>query len=235
MKLSAAASKVVYQLAASERGQSWFRQILGSRDVSGLLRKLGELNEPTALPYVAQFLSSADRETRAAARETVAALLEQISAWDLLALEEQSLWWNASDRIQNRSRIQPADVSAIAGNPDQREYAAVLSLLSFHKNGYVRQEAVRLLAEIDRNEVLPCLVIRQNDWVKPIAEAAQKEVRRRLQEGPICVSHSLLELIFQMETWSRYDHRPMIGDLVKRLLEEEQRVRCCPFRIVCCS
>lgn len=222
MKLSAAASKVVYQLAAGERGQSWFRQILGKKNASPLLRKLGELNEPAALPDVAHFLTSTDRETRAAARETVAALLEQISAWDLLALEEQSLWWNASDRIQNRSRIQPADVSAIAGNPDQREYAAVLSLLSFHKNGYVRQEAVRLLAEIDRNEVLPCLVIRQNDWVKPIAEAAQKEVRRRLQEGPICVSHSLLELIFQMETWSRYDHRPMIGDLVKRLLEEEQ-------------
>ncbi|WP_417386799.1 HEAT repeat domain-containing protein [Gimesia sp.] len=222
MKLSATAWEIVNQLAASERKQSWFRQMMGRRDVSSLLRKLGELNEPAALPYVAQFLTSADRETKVAARETVAALLSNISARDLQALEHQSLWLNASYRNQNWSRIQPAEVAAIVGSPDQREYAAVLSLLSFHKNGYVRQEAVRLLTEIDRSEVLPCLVIRQNDWVKPIAEAAQKEVRRRFQAGPVRVSPSLLELIFQMETWSRYDHRPMIGDLVKRLLEEEQ-------------
>ncbi|QDU18028.1 hypothetical protein CA11_58790 [Gimesia maris] len=222
MKLSAAAWDIVNQLAASERGQSWFRQMLGRRDVSSLLRKLGELNEPAGLPYVAHFLTSVDRDARAAARETVAVLLTQISAGDLLALEEQSLWLNASYRWQNWSRIQPADVAAIAGSSDLRGSAAVLSLLSFHKNGYVRQEAVRLLTEIDTNEALPCLVIRQNDWVKPIAEAAQKEVRRRLQAGPVRVSPSLLELIFQMETWSRYDHRPMIGDLVKRLLEEEQ-------------
>ncbi|MCA9007427.1 MAG: hypothetical protein KDA70_19300, partial [Planctomycetaceae bacterium] len=161
MKLSVAAWEIVNQLAASERRQSWFRQMMGRSDVSSLLRKLGELNEPAALPYVAQFLTSADRATRAAARETVVVLLTDISARDLLALEEQSLWLNASYRWQNWSRIQPADVAAIAGSPDQRGYSAVLSLLSFHKNGYVRQEAVRLLTEIDRSEVLPCLVIRQ--------------------------------------------------------------------------
>ncbi|WP_417390333.1 HEAT repeat domain-containing protein [Gimesia sp.] len=262
MKLSAAASKVANQLAASERGQSWFRQILGKKNASPLLRKLGELNEPAALPDVAHFLTSTDRETRAAARETVAALLEQISAWDLLALEEQALWEQAGYRGQNWSQIRPADVAEIAGRSDLRGCAAVLSLLSFHKNGYVRQEAVRLLADIDTSSVntalifrdypflkkapdsmrnrfirdmaemvvcsvLPALIIRQNDWVKPIAEAAQREVRRRINTGIFTISSSFreVELILQMETWNRYDHSDVICDMVKLLLTEEQGLK----------
>ncbi|WP_278465919.1 HEAT repeat domain-containing protein [Gimesia maris] len=259
MKLSAAAWEIVNRLAASERRQSWFRQMLGRRDVSSLLRKLGELNEPAGLPYVAHFLTSVDRDTRAAARETVAVLLTNISARDLLTLEQQSLWAQARNGWQNWSRIRPAEVAAIAGSPDQRGCAAVLSLLSFHKNGYVRQEAVRLLTEIDRTSVntasilkefpflknapesmrkrfiqdmaelevcsvLPALIIRQNDWVKPIAEAAQKEVRRRINAGIFTISFSFreVELILHMETGHRYDHSAVICDLVNFLLTEEQ-------------
>lgn len=262
MKLSAAACEIVNRLYAGERGQSWFRQILGKKNASPLLRKLGELNEPAALPYVAPFLTSADRGTRVPARQTVAALLEQISARDLLALEEQSLWEQAGYRGQDWSRIQPADVAAIAGRSDQPGYSAVLSLLLFHKNGYVRQEAVRLLTGIDASSVntasilrdypflknapesmrnriiqdmaemvvcsvLPALIIRQNDWVKPIAEAAQREVRRRINTGTFTISSSFreVELILQMETWNRYDHSDVICDMVKLLLTEEQGLK----------
>jgi HEAT repeat protein len=199
MKLSTAAWEIVNQLAASERGQSWFRQILGSRDVSGLLRKLGELNEPTALPYVAQFLSSADRETRAAARETVAVLLELISARDLLALEEQSLWLNASYRWQNWSRIQPADVAAIAGSPDERGCAAVLSLLSFHKNGYVRQEAVRLLTDIDTSSVNTALILRDYPFLKDAPESMRNRFIRDMADLEVC--SVLPALIIRQNDW----------------------------------
>jgi hypothetical protein len=57
----------------------------------------------------------------------------------------------------------------------------VIALASMHKSGFVRERAVRLLAGRRDGGELPLLLVRVNDWVAPVREAAGAAVRARLQ------------------------------------------------------
>lgn len=63
--------------------------------------------------------------------------------------------------------IRPEQVQSIAR--DEATRTAVLGVLSNHHNGYVREEAVRLLSQVTDGSELPYLLVRQNDWVAPIS------------------------------------------------------------------
>ena len=51
---------------------------------------------------------------------------------------------------------------------------ALRALATFHPSGYVREEATRSLA--GEEEALPYILLRLNDWVEPVATAAQHAV-----------------------------------------------------------
>lgn len=70
-----------------------------------------------------------------------------------------------------------------------REHPGVVALASFHTNGFVREVAVRLLAERDDGFELPFLLLRTTDWVSQVEVAASEAVARRVR--PSYVEHWL--------------------------------------------
>lgn len=58
----------------------------------------------------------------------------------------------------------------------------VVRLASFHHNGYVREEAVRLLDLETSGGELPFLLLRVNDWVAQVRTRAQAAVEKRINE-----------------------------------------------------
>lgn len=60
------------------------------------------------------------------------------------------------------------------------EYAGVVALASLHRDGFVRERAVRLLADFDDGFELPYLVMRTNDWVAEVQGAAIEAASRRV-------------------------------------------------------
>jgi len=57
---------------------------------------------------------------------------------------------------------------------------ALLGLISFDRSGYVRERAVRRLSESVSEKALPFLLLRLNDWVTPVSEAARTALQDRL-------------------------------------------------------
>ncbi len=151
-----------------------------------------------AVPYASWLLFGRRRDVDQSAEQLLSLLLRSLRSSELPALDDQMRgygpWWASWDRIE------PADVRRLK---QKASIWATLAVLSMHRSGYVREAALRRLAETNDGTELPYLFIRLNDWVAEIrgfAEAAIVE-RLRPQLAPGLVQ--LLPLVGRLGSWSR--------------------------------
>ena len=115
--------------------------------------------------------------------------------------------------------MKPEGVGAFAA--DRTFRTPVLGLLSFHRNGYVRQAAVRLLAAERDGTELPYLLIRQNDWVEPISRDARTAVEERLVDANVAHLAYNLPLIVRLSGWKRRDHSAAVQRTIELLVQPQ--------------
>lgn len=201
------------------RRQQWLWGGEHHAHMVALLRELSPAEGRDALPCAVYFLFHRNAEVQRAAGEAISTLVRQLPLGELLHVGEQFLWdyyWLGGDLWR---QLQPREVAALAGSPQPN--AEVLGVLSFHRNGYVRQAAVRQLAEVHDGNELPFLLIRQNDHVQSVALEAQSAVRRRLRQESLPQISRNLALILHLESASRRHHGEMIRTTVDLLLRPE--------------
>ncbi len=176
------------------------------------INELAESRSPSALPFAAGYLFFTTKGIAAAARLAVAKLLDSIPTLGLIQLAEsmgRSYSW-----ANEWHRVTPQQVESLAGPLNQPGYVATLGLLSLHRNGYVRHEAVRLLSSCSTHDELPYLILRQNDHVPIIAERATIAVSARLNSEYVNRVTACLPLILHLDKMGRRNH----GDTISRTL-----------------
>jgi hypothetical protein len=150
----------------SERTRQLVNELYGLAGRSGhedeicsLLFKLAQTSEPGLLPYLIQFLLAKSTNVRTAAQTAVGSLLAEVSPYDLLHVIDLS--WGEWDAYWSQWRqLSPTSVRDLAINEHCKLEPAVLGIFSFHRNGFVRHEAVRLLTTIEDGTELPFLLNR---------------------------------------------------------------------------
>ena len=100
---------------------------------------------------------------------------------------------------------------------------ALAAVLSFHSNGYVREQIVAWLDVNEPVQAIPYLVIRMNDWVEPISASAQRSMLGRLRPELADVLIEHLPLLTQLGAWKRTDHRGFLKRLHGFLRSSETR------------
>lgn len=150
------------------------RGVLSESQVDDVVRRLGEAGEPAAIPSLVADVFWVSRIT-AAATEAVAALLPRVAIDDLQWLDHEvrAAWPNS---FPNGATVD--DALRAAG----RHRATILALLSFHPNGYVREEVVERLARSREGWELPYLLVRLNDWVPQVRQRARTAVLDRVRD-----------------------------------------------------
>lgn len=139
-KLPEEIRKIVVQLHELRTSYSIFGQRERERMIVALINKLVVENAPCTLPCIAKFLVSPSQNLRKVAIEVIGKLVSNVAPNDLINLSDSVDWsyeWAIDDKWE---RLKPNDVASLAGNPSDAGYFAVLGILSFHRNGYVRQE-----------------------------------------------------------------------------------------------
>ena len=94
-----------------------------------------------------------------------------------------------------------------------------LGVLSFSASGHVREAAVNALARVRDGRELPFLLIRLNDWVAPVRDAARQAVVSRIEVGYSNHFVRALPLFVRLEAQGRQGHedvRLAILDLLAR-------------------
>jgi HEAT repeat protein len=183
------------------------------------LERIAEKGEPGSVSALARCLFSASEDVRKSVCQAIHRLLAPLPPDDLLHLSEVIRWswdWDVSDAWD---KLQPAEVPSLAADPSCR--STLLGLISFHRNGYVRHEAVRLLAASCDGSELPFLLIRQNDWVEPIGLDAREAVRRRLNEKNLPALLVCLPLVLHLLKFSRRDHSSVVQRVIDILLRSD--------------
>jgi len=219
--LSKTAASIVQELHRISRTQPWFGQAKREEQICDLLSQLVNLKEVAAIPSIARFVLIGTPTVQVAARQAIADLLSTLSPYELLSASEHlSRWSYHWYELDEWYKLGPADVSRVAGNPQESAYSSLLGLLSLHWNGYVRQQAVNLLLQQRDGSELPFLILRQNDWVEPIAKEALIAVTHRIDDSYLSYFIRSLRLVIHFESVGRRDHRNFVHKVLNLLLED---------------
>ena len=180
----------------------WNRMFANTEEQVELLHDIGFSGESAAIPEIAWLLVDASGPVWRAAAEAVHRLLATLAPLDLAALDQRIREVGSYDREVDRRwrKLRPSDLSRFASS----EFAvSLLGLASFHSSGYAREAAVEELSALDSGQELPFLLIRLNDWVIPVREAAAKAVNARLR--PEYAQHFLrnLRLVLRLKSCGR--------------------------------
>ena len=213
--------EIVHQLYDLERSNAGWLHTDKEETTRRLLSKLAASGEIAALPCVARFLSSTDETTLRRLRHTVGTLFARLSPTELMHFTELFDWgydWYINDL---GGKLTPSRIAVIAGDQHEVGHAQVLGLCTFHRSGFVRHEAVRLLSKLKDGSELPFLLLRQNDWVGPIAKDAQAAVALRINDDNIEHLANSLEIILHLNSLSRHDHSDTVSKTVDLLLAEQ--------------
>lgn len=130
-----------------------------------VLHRMPEEDERAALRRLVRYVFEKSAETAVAAFHAVAATVIAAPSDDLPWIEElvRTTWrgaWN-----------EPGFVQELLAGP-RTPATGVLGGLSFHPNGYVREAAVKRLASVSDSSEVRFLLLRLNDWVPEVREAA---------------------------------------------------------------
>lgn len=198
---------------------SWFGRAKREESIVALLERIASHGEPAAVWSVARCLFESSQQIKIRASRTTDHLLSLVSPDQLLHLSGVVGWswgWYISNAWDN---LTPKGISALL--VDLESQAAVLGLLSFHRIGYVRQEAVRLLARETTGDELRYLLIRQNDWVSVIADEAQTAVNRRLVPTYLPNFVRSLPLVVHLLAFRRHDLSRVVRTVVEMLVQPQ--------------
>lgn len=77
----------------------------------------------------------------------------------------------------------------------------------------MREEAIRRSATSADGSEIPFLLLRSNDWVKPVREAAQSALRARLAPAHVPDLVKALPMLDAMHRWGRLGSSNIVDDI----------------------
>ncbi|MTH54827.1 hypothetical protein GKZ89_15600 [Bacillus mangrovi] len=176
---------------------------LSHQDKEALLHSLLIERDYTKLPAAFPMLltSSADYRTRTV--EAIHTCVSNLTNKELLLLDPlfREMYFDKHDSWRNEY---PGDLH-LADWPEE-EKISISGLCTFHPNGYVREEAMNLLASFHTGKELPFLLIRCNDWVSEIRSLARRLTEDRIEGSQIEAFTANLPVIFKLKNANRADH-----------------------------
>lgn len=200
-------------------GSFWSRVLAGAEEQVELLHDIGFSGEAGAIPDIVCLLVDARGSVWRAAAEAVHRLLQTLSPSDFAELDQRIRGISRYDRgLDHKWReLRPAQLKHLATS----EFASsLLGLTSFHNSGYVREAAVRRLSTMTDGHEFPFLLIRLNDWVVPVRDAAAKAINTRLR--PECAHHFLsnFRLVLRLQASGRVN-RTLVESIFELFRQEE--------------
>ena len=166
---------------------------------------------------VAQAVVTGDPEQVRRVDSEVSAILDSMDVRELLefadAVRRSYRWYGATRPAWLTMR--PSDVKALRRG--EAIPTAILGVISFHGNGFIREAALRVLDHVEGGAELRYLLVRLNDWVPEVREAALRAVRRRLTAEYASAFAFHIGLIVRLLAWGRANHFETLGSIVELL------------------
>jgi len=139
--------------------------------------------------------------------------------WLDQALRQRSYY--SGDYLYEWQKLSPDELGKLEQFNDAS--VSLLGMASFHSSGYVREAAVKRLALITSGAELPFLLLRVNDWVVNVREAAYDAIRARFKPDYARSFIQNLALVSRLGQAGRSDPRPLVQAIYQLLQSRECR------------
>ena len=158
------------------------------------IRSIGDSGEAHAIPDLLSYAFAPNLDVQAEARSAIRNLFERLPQEQLPALDEglRAAWAHVEDWYG----VKPSVKKLKGHDPDD---LVLLALMSTHRSGYVRAEAIHSLGKDSSGTAIPFLLLRLVDWVEAVRRAADLELIDKLQPqyggifvrclGPVSYTH----------------------------------------------
>ncbi|HEY3853560.1 MAG TPA: hypothetical protein VGO67_04110 [Verrucomicrobiae bacterium] len=180
--------------------------------------EIASSNESLAIPYLTSFLLNKQNDVRNAAARTIGHLIDNLKLSDFAQLDEASrkYWPCESSEPSQWRHIKPHEVKQLWRLPNP---TSVIGITSFHGSGYIREAAVKELANNFDGSEMPFLLIRLNDWVSEVREMAETAILQRIRSE--YARHFLrnLHLVFRLRSCGRSHDAKIVSGVIALLQE----------------
>lgn len=194
-----------------------------SRDAESILIEIGNSGEPAAIIDIIPFILDKSPDVAKAAARSVHKLLAATTIREIVWLDQfQRRGWPCSgDYRYEWHKLSPDRLKVF----ERFGYASVslFEFATFHRQGYVREAAVNRLAQITDGSELPFLLLRLNDWVTNVRDAAYAAIRSRLTPNYAPRFIGNLALVSGLEQATRSDHKQLVQTIYQLLQTAECR------------
>ncbi|WNG60388.1 hypothetical protein F0U59_41030 [Archangium gephyra] len=179
-----------------------------------LLPTLGAQNEPTlVLPLFRKLFSASEDKARSLAI-ALHHLLSHLGPEDVRGLDEalRQVSFYETDYVL----LRPQELEPFAALSP-----SVATLLTSHPSGYMRQAALLHLLRSGNVDAWPFLLLRLNDWVLPVREAAHEAATAALPRVPLELLARHFPLVEALRHFKRADHQPFVEAVMTRLCQPD--------------
>ncbi|WP_444996274.1 HEAT repeat domain-containing protein [Aliikangiella sp. IMCC44359] len=185
--------------------------------------RLSELGSLGCIKYVAIYLFHSNQKVREIASHKIHKLFLSVEDKDLnwLDVDLRRSYYYRPDLSSRRNWYELEVVTVDTLEFPKEELSSVLSILTCHSSGFVREAALKRLALVDAKSAIRMLFVRVNDWVKPIGLSATKTLIKLIEQQDENSVVDCLELLEQLRLRSRQDHQELISTIEKRLTSPE--------------
>ncbi|TMQ08285.1 MAG: hypothetical protein E6J91_33615 [Deltaproteobacteria bacterium] len=188
-----------------------------------LLARIARNGEPLAVPRIVSLVLDDRPAVALAAERVVAALRRRVEPRALGAFDRAFRNRSAFRADQVRwQQLHPEEVRSLAARPSG---PILVQLATCHPRGHVREEAIRCCAVRDDGTEVPFLLLRANDWVRPVAEVARSALRARLDDRHLDDRHlpdliAALPMLDEMYRWGRLGSLSILHDIEAALASQ---------------
>ncbi len=192
-----------------------------------MLKAASRMSAPKALREFVRYCGVGrrkDPELTAAAEALATALpvASLIELEDIFRIDRaRAPHWNAAPPW----RLVPDDVAALPNGGGVR--VTLLHLATMHRDGRVREQAVRRLASGVDVIAWPWLLLRLNDWVEPVRSAAAVGVKQRLLPSSADAAAASLPILERLRQSGREKPVELLGRIEALLTASEGRAALC--------
>ena len=192
-----------------------------TRDYESIFAEIAELGDPAAIVDVLPFALASNSTVANAAAAAVHRLLLVTPLMDLVWIDSDLRKYSYYPFVTSLEwyNLSPSQLGLLERFAEAS--TSLLALATSHRNGYVREKALRKLSLVTTGVEVPFLILRLNDWVPNVRELANTAIRSRLRPEYSTKLIANLELLSHLEHARRADHSE-ITDAINQLLQSDE-------------
>ncbi|HWT89037.1 MAG TPA: hypothetical protein VN454_09570 [Candidatus Angelobacter sp.] len=186
--------------------RNWIQRFRVQDHRLDLLRQIEASGQIAAIPCLFHFLHGENEEFSHAAAGSMHRLFQGLAPQDFPAFDEsmRRASWNSWNADAYTFVNPPKDIRALSRFGELSFF--LVGILSCHADGYTREAAIRALAKCDTGEELPFVLLRVNDWVENVRQAAAEVLASRIKQEYIPQFVKFLPLVLRLKGTKRQDH-----------------------------